>query len=94
VSNSDTQPTPSPTPAPAPRTAEQIQSDIESAQKQLAATVDELSERLSPQALAEDATGVVKGWFVHSDGSVKVKPIAIIGGTLAGLIVLRQLFHD
>ena len=94
MSNSDTQPTPSPTPAPPPRTAEQIQSDIESAQKQLASTVDELSERLSPQALAEDATGVVKGWFVHPDGSVKGKPIAIIGGTLAGLIVLRQLFHD
>jgi len=90
VSNSETKATP----AAPPRTPEQIQADIDAAQQRLAATVDELSGRLSPQALAEDATGVVKGWFVHPDGSVKGKPIAIIGGTLAGLIVLRQLFHD
>ncbi|MFZ0323459.1 MAG: DUF3618 domain-containing protein [Actinomycetes bacterium] len=90
MTNRDTQ---APAPAP-PRTPEQIQADIDAAQQQLAATVDELSDRLSPQSLADEATGVVKGWFVHPDGSVKGKPIAIIGGTLAGLIVLRQIFHD
>lgn len=90
MTNSDT----AAVPAPASRTPEQIQADIDETQQQLAATVDELSDRLSPQALAEDATGVVKGWFLHPDGSVKGKPLAIVGGTLAGLLVLRKLFHD
>ena len=81
-------------PGPPARSAAQIQSDIASGQQDLAKTVDEISERIAPEAIAEQAKGAVKSWFVHPDGSPKGKPIAIIGGTLAGLIVLRQIFHD
>lgn len=74
-------------------TPDQIQSDIDSAQRRLADHVDELSERLAPQALAEDALGSVKRLFVDADGSPKAKPIAIVAGTLTSLVVLRKIFH-
>ncbi len=80
----------SPPPEPTP---EQIQADIDAAQRRLADQVDELSDRLAPQSLAEDALGRVKGVFVEADGSPKVKPIAIVAGTLTSLVVLRKIFH-
>ncbi len=80
----------SPPPEPTP---EQIQADIDAAQRRLADQVDELSDRLAPQSLAEDAIGRVKGVFVEANGSPKVKPIAIVAGTLTSLVVLRKIFH-
>ena len=74
-------------------TPEQIQADIDAAQRRLADQVDELSDRLAPQSLAEDAIGRVKGVFVEADGTPKVKPIAIVAGTLTSLVVLRKIFH-
>jgi hypothetical protein len=75
------------------RSPEQIQSDIDAAQKRLADQVDELSDRLQPQALASDALDGVKKVFVEEDGSPKVKPIAIAAGTVTALLVLRKIFH-
>lgn len=75
------------------RTPEQIQSDIDTAQRRLADQVDELSDRLAPQSLAEDALSRVKSVFVDEDGSPKAKPIAIVAGTLTSLVVLRKIFH-
>lgn len=80
--------------APVPtRSPEEIQADIDAAQQRLADTVDALSDRLTPASLAEDATSSVKGVFVDRDGRIKPKPIAIIGGTVAGLVLLRAIFH-
>ena len=80
--------------APVPtRSPEEIQADIDAAQQRLADTVDALSDRLTPASLAEDATSSLKGVFVDRDGRIKPKPIAIIGGTVAGLVLLRALFH-
>ena len=79
--------------APPPRSAKQIQADIDAGQKRLADQVDSLSERLAPQSLAGDAIDNVKRVFVEDDGSPKRKPIAIAVGTVAGLLVLRKLFH-
>ena len=75
------------------RTPEQIQSDIDAAQQRLADQVDVLSERLAPQALAEDAIDGVKKVFVEADGTPKRKPIAIAVGSVASLLLLRKLFH-
>ena len=75
------------------RSPDQIQSDIDAAQQRLADQVDELSDRLQPQALAEDAIGGVKRIFVAEDGSPKAKPIAIVAGSIASLVVLRKIFH-
>ena len=75
------------------RSPEQIQADIDAAQQRLADQVDELSDRLAPQALAEDALGSVKGVFVDDTGAPKGKPIAIVAGTVAGLLLLRKIFH-
>ncbi len=75
------------------RSPDQIQSDIDAAQQRLADQVDELSDRLQPQALAEDAIGGVKRLFVEEDGSPKAKPIAIVAGGIASLVVLRKIFH-
>ena len=80
--------------APTPvRSPEQIQADIDAAQQRLADQVDTLSERLAPQSLAEDAIDSVKRVFVEEDGTPKRKPIAIAVGTVAGLLLLRKLFH-
>jgi hypothetical protein len=80
-------------PAAPARAPEEIQADIDAAQKRLADQVDVLSERLAPQSLAEDAIGGVKKVFVEEDGTPKPKPIAIAVGTVAGLLLLRKLFH-
>jgi hypothetical protein len=75
------------------RSAEQIQADIDAAQLRLADQVDTLSERLAPQSLAEDAIERMKRVFVEEDGTPKRKPIGIAVGTVAGLLLLRKLFH-
>ena len=59
----------------------------------MADQVDQLSDRLQPQALAEDAVSGVKGIFLEDDGSPKAKPIAIVAGSITTLIVLRKIFH-
>jgi hypothetical protein len=79
--------------APEVRSAAQIQADIDAAQTRLASRVDELSDRLNPQLLAEEAVGGVKRVFLHEDGSPKGKPIAIVAGSLTALVVLRKIFH-
>jgi hypothetical protein len=75
------------------RSPEEIQADIDAAQQRLADHVDGLSERLAPQALAEDAIDGVKKVFVEEDGTPKKRPIAIAAGTVAGLLLLRKIFH-
>jgi len=80
-------------PAAPERTPVQIQSDIDAAQRRLADQVDELSDRLAPQSLVQDAMDRVKQVFVEEDGTPKAKPIAIVAGTLTSLVVLRKIFH-
>jgi len=75
------------------RSPQEIQADIDAAQLRLADHVDGLSERLAPQALAEDALDGVKKVFVEEDGTPKKRPIAIAAGTVAGLLLLRKIFH-
>lgn len=75
------------------RSPEEIQADIDAAQKRLADQVDELSDRLQPQVIAGEALDGVKRVFVEEDGSPKVKPIAIAAGTVTALLVLRKIFH-
>jgi hypothetical protein len=75
------------------RSPQEIQADIDAAQLRLADHVDGLSERLAPQALAEDAIDGVKKVFVEEDGTPKKRPIAIAAGTVAGLLLLRKIFH-
>jgi Protein of unknown function (DUF3618) len=79
--------------APEARSAAEIKADIDAAQNRLASTVDELSERLSPDQLAQEALDKVKSTFINEDGSPKPKPIAIVAGTVVGLVVLRAIFH-
>ena len=86
--------TDNPSAAAPPRSPEQIKADIAAAQKRLATTVDDLNERLSPESLVREAGQTAKGVFVRPDGSVKGRPIAIVAGTLAGLVVLRKIFGD
>jgi hypothetical protein len=83
----------SPAAAPA-RSPEQIKADITATQERLAATVDNLNDRLSPESLMREAGEAAKGVFVRPDGSIKGRPIAIIAGTVAGLVVLRKIFGD
>ena len=75
------------------RSPQEIQAEIDAAQQRLADHVDGLSERLAPQALAEDAIEGVKKVFVEEDGTPKKRPIAIAAGTVAGLLLLRKIFH-
>jgi len=79
--------------SPPTRSPKEIQADIDAAQLRLADHVDGLSDRLAPQALAEDAIDGVKKVFVEADGTPKKRPIAIAAGTVAGLLLLRKIFH-
>jgi len=80
-------------PAPEARSAAEIKADIDEAQLRLASNVDELSERISPEQLAQEAVQKVKDAFINEDGSPKPKPIAIVAGSVVGLVVLRAIFH-
>jgi len=79
--------------APEARSAAEIKADIDAAQTRLAASVDELSDRLNPQYLAEEAVTGVKRVFLNEDGSPKGKPIAIVAGSVTALLLLRKIFH-
>ncbi len=75
----------------APLSVEQLQAEIASAREDLLSSVTALKGQLTSEALRERAAENVKGWFVDEFGTPRVNHIVIVGGVVAGAIVLRAL---
>jgi hypothetical protein len=75
------------------RTPEEIQTEIDAAQRRLADNVDALSDRIRPEALLADIKEKVRNTYLDENGEPKSKPIAITAGGLSAFLVLRKIFH-
>ena len=71
------------------RDPDTIEREIQQARDALAASLDELSERASPQRLSEQGKEMAQNAWADP----RVKYAVIAAGTLIGLLVLRKLFR-
>ena len=71
-----------------PRDSDTIEREIEKARDALAASLDELTERASPQRLSEQG----KEMAAQKWADPKIKYGVIAAGSLLGLLILRKLF--
>jgi F0F1-type ATP synthase membrane subunit b/b' len=69
------------------RDANQIRAEIDKARDQLAVTVDQLTDRLAPQRLMDNAKAAV----VEKATSPTGKKVLAAGGVLLTLLVIRNL---
>lgn len=75
-----------------PRTPQQIEAEIELARTNLAATLDELVDRVKPANVARRTSAKVRAQFVDTDtGAPRMERIAPIAGAVVGLVVLVAL---
>lgn len=94
--DSGTRPAVSPAPAASngARSPEQIEADLAATRLRLAATIDELVERVHPRALAHRGVAGAKAAVVDADGKPRteriVKMAAGVGGVVVALVLLRK----
>jgi hypothetical protein len=75
-----------------PRTPQEIEAEIERARNNLAATLDELVDRVKPANVARRGSEKVRAQFIDSDtGAPRVERIAPVAGAAVGLLVLIVL---
>ena len=74
-------------PAP-PRTAEQIEADLAAARERLAATVDELKQRLTPSSIARRSVANVRERLTTSSGSPRPEVIAAAAVLVVGVALV------
>jgi hypothetical protein len=72
-----------------PRDPEQIQREIETSRDQLATTLDELAERVSPKRLADQGRTAALAWLQTPVGM----SVAAGAGLLLVLAVTRRIRH-
>ena len=68
-----------------------LQAELAAAREELAASIAELKAQASPGAIAERGKRAVTGFFTTADGGVNVKRVAIVGGIVAGIVVIKIL---
>lgn len=95
--DSGTRPAVSPAPQAASngsRTPAQIEADLVATRERLAATIDELVDRVHPRALAERGVAGAKAAVIDEDGKPRtdriVKIAAGVGGAIVVLVLLRK----
>ncbi|NUU21116.1 MAG: DUF3618 domain-containing protein [Streptomycetaceae bacterium] len=76
----------------AARSPQEIEAEIERARTNLAATLDELVDRVKPANVARRTSEKVRAQFVDSDtGAPRVERIAPVAGAAVGLVALIVL---
>ncbi|MFZ5852341.1 MAG: DUF3618 domain-containing protein [Actinomycetota bacterium] len=65
-----------------------IEAEIERTRAQLAATIDELAERVRPANLARRGLTTVRGLVVEPDGRPRTGRLLAVGGALAAVVAL------
>ena len=78
------------------RSPAQIEADLDRTRARLSATLDELSERLTPQDLARRGGRLIKAQFVEPEtGRIRRAPVAAaiggLGATVGALIAVWKL---
>ena len=68
-----------------------LQAELAAAREELAASIAELKAQASPGAITERGKRAVTGFFTTADGGVNVKRVAIVGGIVAGIVVIKIL---
>ena len=71
------------------RSYAEIQADLEAQRARLSSTVDEIAERVRPQAIAQRGMDKARGVFVHPDGSLRMDRVAMVVGVVALFITYR-----
>lgn len=69
---------------------ESLQSEIDSARQDLAATLAQVREQTSPAAFVRRGRAAVTGFFVDEHGGVRPERVAMAAGALVTLVVLRR----
>lgn len=79
------------TPTPLPqRTPDQLVGEIESARADLERSLAELKAATAPKALVERSKNGVVGFFTDEYGGVRVDRVAIVAGSVVGLVLFRR----
>ncbi len=76
------------------RTAE-LEAEIERTRAQLAKTIDDIAERVSPKNVADKAKARARDIVINSDGSLRKDRVRVIGGVAFAFIalVVWRRFH-
>lgn len=65
-----------------------IEAEIERTRARLAATIDELAERVRPASLARRGVTAARGLVVEPDGRPRTGRLLAVGGALAAVVAL------
>lgn len=69
----------------------ELQQEIASARADLLDSIVALKSQANGQAMAQRAAASVKRWFVDASGAPRMDRIAIVGGAVVGVVLLRAL---
>ena len=70
-------------------TSADLQAEIAAARHELAATIGVLKGEMTAGAFARRGGRAVMGLFTDEAGGVRLERVAIVGGVIAGLVVLK-----
>lgn len=68
-----------------------LERDIEETRERLAATIDELTHRISPRTIVGREVDTIKGYFVDADGQARTDNIVRVAGGAAAVVALLAL---
>lgn len=68
-----------------------LQAEIASARADLLDSIAALKSQANGQAMAQRAAASVRRWFVDASGAPRVDRIAVVGGVVVGVVLLRAL---
>lgn len=69
----------------------ELQEEIASARADLLDSIAALKSQANGQAMAQRAAASVRRWFVDASGAPRVDRIAVVGGVVVGVVLLRAL---
>lgn len=69
----------------------QIQAEVESARSDFVASLQELRENTSPQALLQRGVRAAGGWFTDEFGGVRPQRVAIVGAVVVGIVAIKLI---
>lgn len=69
----------------------QIQAELDSARADFVASLQELRDNTSPQALVQRGVRAAGGWFTDEFGGVRPERVAIVGAVVVGIVALKLI---
>lgn len=69
----------------------ELQAEIVAARADLLDSIAALKSQANGQAMAQRAAASVRRWFVDASGAPRIDHIAVVGGVVVGVVLLRAL---